>query len=109
MFVNATLKTYLEKEGVKHIRGSPYHLQSQDAVEVFNKIIIKFLYLAYGENNDTFELKRAITNFFLYYNKRKHTTSKHLLYEVIVKRFQNTFFAKVKYNTIKFRKNHKIE
>ena len=48
VLVNTTLKTYLENEGVNHIRGSPYHLQSQGAIEVFNKIIIKFLYLAYG-------------------------------------------------------------
>ena len=26
--VNSTLKTYLKKEGVNHIRGSPYRLQS---------------------------------------------------------------------------------
>ena len=70
---------------------------------------MNFLYQAYGENNDTFELNRAIIYFFLYYNERKHTTSKYLSYEVIVNRFQNTYFAKVKYNTIKFRKNHKIE
>ena len=48
-FVNSTLKTYLEKEGVNHIRGSPYHPQSQGAVEAFNKSILKFLYLAYDE------------------------------------------------------------
>ena len=39
-FVNSTLKTYLEKEGVNHIRGPPYHAQSQGSVEAFNKIIL---------------------------------------------------------------------
>ena len=108
-FVNSTLKTYLEKEGVNHIRGSPYHLQSQGVVEAFNKTILKFLYLVYDENNDTFELNRAITDFLLYYNGRKHTTTKYSPYEIMGKRFQETFLAKVKENTIKSRKIHKIE
>ena len=108
-FVNSTLKTYLEKEGVNHIRGSPYHPQSQGAVEAFNKTILKFLYLAYDENNDTFELNRAITDFLLYYNGRKHTTTKYSPYEIMGKRFQETFLSKVLENTIKSRKNHRIE
>ena len=65
-FANLTLKTYLEKEGINHIRGSPYHSQSQGAAEGFNKTILKFLYLVYDQNNDTFELNRAITDFLLY-------------------------------------------
>ena len=63
-FVNSTLKTNLEKEGVNHIRGSPYHPQSQGAVEALKKTILKFIYLVYDENNDKFELKRAITEYF---------------------------------------------
>ena len=78
-------------------------------MKAFNKTILKFLYLAYYENNDKFELNRAITDFLLYSNGKKHTTTKYSLYEVMEKIFQETFLTKVKYNTIKSRKNHKIE
>ena len=94
-FVNSTLKTYLEKEGVNHIWCSPYHPQSQGAEEVFNKTILKFLYLAYDENNDTFELNRAITDFLLCYNGRKHTTTKYSPYEIIKKYFKKHFCQKL--------------
>ena len=93
-FVNSTLKTYLEKEGVNHIRGLPYHPQSQGAVEAFNKTKLKFLYLAYDENNDTFELKRAIIDFLLYYNGGKHTITKYSPYEIMVKRISKNIFDK---------------
>ena len=45
-FINETLKTYLEKSGIYHIRGLPYHPQSQEAVEAFNRTVQNFLYLA---------------------------------------------------------------
>ena len=38
-FVNEELKMYLSKNKIHHIRGSPYHPQSQGAVEVFNRTI----------------------------------------------------------------------
>ena len=100
-FANSTLKTYLEKEGVNHIRGLSYHPQSQGAVEAFNKTILKFLYQAYDENKNTFELNRVITDFLLYYNGRKHITTKYSPYEIMGKIFQETFLIKVKDNTIK--------
>ena len=49
--------------------------------------MLKFLYLAYDENNDTFELNRVIDDFQLNYNKRKYTTKKYSPYEIMVKRF----------------------
>ena len=45
------------QQGIDHIRGSPYHPQSQGAVEAFNKIIQNFLYLAKDMNEDNFDLE----------------------------------------------------
>ena len=45
-FVNDKLKSFLDKQSIKHITGAPYHPQSQGAVEAFNKTIQIFLYLA---------------------------------------------------------------
>ena len=41
-FVNENLKTYLEKSWIHHIRGSPYHPQSQGVVEAFNQTVHNF-------------------------------------------------------------------
>ena len=71
--------------------------------------MLKFLYLAYDENNDTFELNRVIADFQLNYNERKYTTKKYSPYEIMVKIFQEVFLTKVIDNTIKLKKNHKIE
>ena len=76
-FVNATLKTYLEKEGRNHIQDLPYHSQNQGAVEAFNKIVLNFLYQTLVKDNDTFELNRALSDFLLYYNRRKHTSTRY--------------------------------
>ena len=38
-FWNKNVDNFLEKRGIKHVLGAPYHLQSQDAIETFNKSI----------------------------------------------------------------------
>ena len=45
----------------------------------------------------------------MYYAERKLITTKYSPYEIIWKIFQETFLTKVKNNTIKSRKNLKIE
>ena len=42
-FVNEELKMYLSKNRIHHIRGSPYHPQSQGAVEAFNRTVQNYL------------------------------------------------------------------
>ena len=48
------------QQGIDHIRGSPYHPQSQGAVEAFNKTIQNFLYLAKNMNEDNFDLEESV-------------------------------------------------
>ena len=57
-------KDLFKKERVNSIWGSLYHQQSRAVAEAFNKTILKFLYLDYGENKNTFELNRTITASF---------------------------------------------
>ena len=38
-FVNEELKMYLRKNRIHHIRGFPYHSQSQGVVETFNRTV----------------------------------------------------------------------
>ena len=48
------MKVFLKSQKIKYIRGSPYHPQSQGAVEGFNKTIQDFLYLSKDMNLDEF-------------------------------------------------------
>ena len=43
---------FLKNQKIEYLRGSPYHHQSQRAVEGFNKIIHNFLYLSKDMNFD---------------------------------------------------------
>ena len=108
-FVNETLKTYLEKSGIHHIRGSPYHPQSQGAVEAFNRTVQNFLYLAKDMNGDNFELEDSIIDFLLHYNNRVHSTTKFSPYEIMEKRSEKLIMDKVRENTLNSRKTNKIE
>ena len=56
------------QQGIDHIRGSPYHPQSQGAVETFNKTIQNFIYLAKDMNEDNFDLEESVLDFLLHYN-----------------------------------------
>ena len=42
-FNNELLKKFLEQNNIQYVRGSPYHPQSQGAVESFNRTIQNFL------------------------------------------------------------------
>ena len=55
-FANENFKTYQEKSGIHHNRGSPYHPQNQGAVKAFNRTVQNSLYLAKDMNEDNFEL-----------------------------------------------------
>ena len=62
-FVNDELKMYLSKNRIHHIRGSPYHPQSQGAVEAFNRTVQNYLYLVKVMNGDEFILEDSILDF----------------------------------------------
>ena len=81
--VNETIKTYLEKSRIHHIRGSPYHPQSQEEIEILSRIVQNFECLAKEMNEDNFELKDSILVFLLHYNNRVHSTTKFSPYEIM--------------------------
>ena len=97
------------QQGIDHIRGSPYHPQSQAAVEEFNKTIQIFLYLAKDMNEDNFDLAESVLEFLLHYNSRVHTTTKFTPYEIMENRFDQNILKQVRDNTLKSRKDRKIK
>ena len=78
-FTNKTLNVYLEGIYVKHLYGSPYHPQSQGAIEAFNKTVQKSLSATYDNAKDeklNWDLEMNLFKFLHYYNcKRDHTTT----------------------------------
>ena len=78
-FINKTLNAYLEGIDVKHLYGSPYHPQSQGAIEAFNKTVQKSLSAAYDNSKDekmNWDLEMNLFYFLHYYNfKRDHITT----------------------------------
>ena len=78
-FVNKILDAYLICINVRHILGSPYHPQSQGAIEAFNKTVQKYLSAAYDnakQENLEWDLELNLFHFLHFYNcKRVHTTT----------------------------------
>ena len=100
---------YLNKNRIHHVRGSPYHPQSQGEVEAFNRTVQNYLYLAKNMNEDEFILEDSILDFLLYYNNRVHTTTRYSPYDIIEKRSDEKTMKKVRENTLKSRKDQKVE
>ena len=82
-FDNELIKGYLNSHNIKYIKGSPYHPQSQGSVESFNKYIQTFLVKSKDHLKDNFELENSVYDFLLYYNKKKHSTTKYSPYDII--------------------------
>ena len=76
-FKNKLIKSYWEGKGINFVNGTPGHPQSQGAIEAFNKTVQNFLILAKDAQKDNFNLEHSIADFLMYYNQRKHTTTKH--------------------------------
>jgi transposase InsO family protein len=69
---DTTLKTFQ----IKHIRGRPYHPQSQGSIEAFNRHIKNRINQMLASNPDTFQLKNAVENFLKMYNENtKHSAT----------------------------------
>ena len=81
-FTNKILDEYLFGINVTHIYGSPYHPQSQGAIEAFNKTVQKALSAAYDNlisEKVNWDLELNLFHFLHFYNwKRKHTTTQQI-------------------------------
>ena len=69
-FVSDALKKYLKHYQIEHIRGAPYHPQTQGKIERYHrsmKSIVK-LDLYYSPS----ELEQAIASFVCYYNEQRY-------------------------------------
>ena len=110
-FKNKLIKSYWEGKGIFFVNGTPGHPQSQGAIEAFNKTVQNFIILA-DVQRDKFNLEHSIADFFMYYNERKHTTTKHSPIKIISNANNEKLYDDVrentKYESIIFSKEKKI-
>ena len=106
-FKNKLIKSYWEGKGINFVNGTPGHPQSQGAIETFNKTVQNFLILAKDAQKDKFNLEHSIPDFLMYYNQRKHTTTKHSPIEIMSNVNDEKLLDEVRENTKKSRKHKK--
>ena len=75
-FDNQFLKTYCIDNDIKLIHSSPYHPQTNGAVEVTHKEIQKYIFNEYIKNKNNFKIDDALFNIIKIHNNKIHTTTK---------------------------------
>ena len=72
-FISQQLSDYLEEEGIDHIRGRPYHPQTQGKIERYHRTMKNVIKLEHYYFPD--ELRNRITEFVNYYNHGRYHES----------------------------------
>ena len=83
-FKNKIINQFCSERNVQQIYGVPYNLQHQGVVEAFNRIDQDFLTFAKDQQMDSYNLEDSITDFLLYYNGRRHSTTKIVPYQALM-------------------------
>jgi transposase InsO family protein len=72
-FISEALATYLAKHKIQHVRGAPYHPQTQGKIERYHRSMKSIVKLDnyYAPSH----LEQAIANFVAYYNSQRYHES----------------------------------
>ena len=81
-FKNAKLKSYCNEHEIKLIHSSPYHPQTNGAVEVTHKEIQKYIYNEYLKNTSNFDIEESLFNIIKIHNNKVHSTTKRIPKEI---------------------------
>ena len=112
-YLSQELKSYLEKQGMTHTRGAPYHPMTQGKIERYHRSMKNVVKLQ--NYYFTWELEKEISKFVDYYNNHRYHEALNNVtpadvyfgryHEIITKREQ------IKIKTLKLRKkiNKKIK
>jgi len=72
-YISGELKEYLEKHSIGHVRGAPYHPQTQGKIERYHRTMKNLIKLQHYYMPD--ELEREIGQFVEYYNNQRYHES----------------------------------
>ena len=72
-YVSKDLRDYLEKHGMTHTRGRPYHPQTQGKIERYHRSMKNVVKLEHYDF--PWELEAAVRDFVSYYNHRRYHES----------------------------------
>ena len=84
------------------------YLSSTSEKEAFNRTVQDFLTYARDHQGDSYNLEDPISDFLLYYNNRKHSTTKVAPYKVMMNIGNKALMNKIKCNTIQRRSKAKM-
>ena len=102
------MNQFCQESNVQQVYGVPYNPQHQAAVEAFNRTVQDFLTLARDHQGDSYNLEDSISDFLLYYNYRKHSTTKVAPYKAMMNIGDKALMNEIKCNTIQRRSKAKI-
>ena len=78
------MNQFCQENNIQQVYGVPYNPQHQGTVEAFNRTVQDFLTLARDHQGDSYNLDDSISDFLLYYNNRKHSTTKVTPYKAMM-------------------------
>ena len=103
-----TMNQFYQENNIQQVYGVPYNPQHQGAVEAFNRTVQDFLTLARNHQGDSYSLEDSISDFSLYYNNRKHSTTKVAPYKAMMNIRDKASMNEIKCNTIQRRSKTKM-
>ena len=77
-------------------------------IEAFNRTVQDFLTLARDHQGDSYILENLISDLLLYYNNRKHSTTKVAPYKTMMNIGDKALMNEIKCNTIQRRSKAKM-
>ena len=102
-FKNKTMKQFCQENNIQQVYVVPYNPQHQGAIEAFNRTVQEFLTLVRDHQGDSYNLEYSISDFLLYYNYRKHSTTKVASYKAMMNIGDKSLMNEIKWNTVQRR------
>lgn len=72
-YISSALREYVEQEGIRHIKGAPYHPMTQGKIERYHRSMKNIIRLEHYYSPS--ELEDAISRFVVYYNNCRYHES----------------------------------
>ena len=72
------MRIYCENNNIKFIKSSPYHPQTNGAVEIIHKLEQEYLLKRKYQMKENFDLEIELINFIFYHNNKTHSITGYI-------------------------------